>query len=311
MLTPKVSESPELKQRSNENAVASRPVEVLRSLKLCLESLEARGITHLGISNDALRILETLPARLWTPSPESPAATFPAAASVADSPPESPGREPRNDKALVPAGVTPAEKLASLKARAAAWKPARDLGTLRDTMVFAVGNPQADLMLIGEAPGADEETQREPFVGKAGQLLTKILKAMGLERRDVYISNICKFRPAMPNQGRGNRKPTSEEMTACRPLVMAEIEVVRPRAIVALGASAAESLLGIVEPVSRMRSRFHDLGGVPVMVTYHPSYLLRNEALSERRKVWEDMLLVMEKLGMPISEKQREFFVNR
>ncbi len=208
-------------------------------------------------------------------------------------------------------GDTREEKLAALRSLAETWKPALSLGTLRQTMVFAVGNPQARLMLVGEAPGAEEEKLREPFVGPAGQKLTAILKAMGLARSEVYISNICKFRPAMDNQGRGNRKPTAEEMRACVSFVMTEIDIIRPEVIVALGATAAEGL-GIPGAVGSLRGRFHATVGIPTMVTYHPSYLLREEQTGDgiraKRLVWEDMLKVMEKLEMPISDKQRGFF---
>jgi DNA polymerase len=208
-------------------------------------------------------------------------------------------------------GSTNAEKIAALTAMAADWQPARDLGTLRQTMVFSVGNPEARLMLIGEAPGAEEEKQREPFVGPAGQKLTGILKAMGFERSDVYISNICKFRPAMEDQGNGNRPPSDAEMHACLPFVLTEIDIIRPQVIVALGATASKGL-GIDGPVGRMRGRFHDCHGTPTMITYHPSYILREEkmngGLDAKRMVWEDMLQVMEQLAMPVSDKQRGFF---
>jgi DNA polymerase len=201
------------------------------------------------------------------------------------------------------------QKLEYLHQRAADWKPARRLGTLRDTMVFAVGNPRARLMLVGEAPGYQEERQGEPFVGPAGQLLTRILGAMGLQRSDVYISNVCKFRPSMgENQGTANRAPSPEELAACLPLIMAEIRAIQPACIVCLGGSSAKGLLGTQQGVNALRGRWMECQGVPVRVTYHPSYLLRNEALSARRALWEDMLEVMERLGMPVSEKQRNYF---
>jgi DNA polymerase len=205
------------------------------------------------------------------------------------------------------------EKLANLAAQAESDLKPRALGTLRDTMVFAVGSPQATLMFVGEAPGVEEERQREPFVGPAGQLLTKIItNAMGLRREDVYISNICKFRPSMgEGQGSRNRPPTAEEMAACLPYIQTEIALIRPQIIVALGATASTGL-GIDGPVGRLRGRFHELNGTPVMVTYHPSYLLRQDqdgkGMEARRLVWEDMLIVMEKLGMSINDKQRNFF---
>jgi DNA polymerase len=200
-------------------------------------------------------------------------------------------------------------KLAYLRARAEDWKPAARLGTLREKMVFAVGNPRARLMLVGEAPGYEEERQGEPFVGPAGQLLTKILNAMGLQRQEVYISNVCKFRPAMgENQGTANRPPSPEELVACLPLIMAEIRAIQPACIVCLGGSSAKGLLGTQQGVSALRGRWLDCQGVPVRVTYHPSYLLRNESLSARRDLWVDMLEVMKLLGMPISEKQQNYF---
>lgn len=201
------------------------------------------------------------------------------------------------------------QKLELLRSKAADWKPARRQGTLRETMVFAVGNPHARLMLVGEAPGYEEERQSEPFVGPAGQLLTKILGAMGLKREEVYISNVCKFRPSMgENQGTANRPPSPEELAACLPLIMAEIRAIQPACIVCLGGSSAKGLLGTQQGVNALRGQWLECQGVPVRVTYHPSYLLRNETLSARRALWEDMLCVMQKLGMPISEKQQNYF---
>ena len=130
---------------------------------------------------------------------------------------------------------------------------------------------------------------------------------MGLSREGVYIANILKCRPDTPGQAAGNRKPTSAEMDTCKPYVVEQIDIIRPKAIVALGATAAEGLLGL-SGISRLRGKWQSFRGVPVMPTYHPAYLLRNQALSEKRKVWEDMLAVMEKLGMPISDKQQRFF---
>lgn len=213
----------------------------------------------------------------------------------------------------VPGSSLP-EKLSHLAAMAEQDTKPRALGTLRDTMVFAVGDPTASIMFVGEAPGAEEERQREPFVGPAGQLLTRIITAMGLQRSQVYISNICKFRPAMEGfQGMKNRAPTPGEMDACVKYVLTEIHLIRPRCIVALGATAATGL-GIPGKVGELRGRFHTLEDIPVMVTYHPSYLLRQEdagaeaARMAKLNVWQDLLKVMEKVGMPISEKQRGYF---
>ena len=179
----------------------------------------------------------------------------------------------------------------------------------RKQIVFGVGNPNADLMFIGEAPGADEDEQGEPFVGKAGQLLTKIIQTTGLTREAVYIANILKCRPDTPGQSSGNRKPTGDEMLTCIPFLHEQIDLIRPKVIVALGGTAIEGLLGKTVGITRLRGQWQEYRGIPLMPTYHPAYLLRNQALSEKRRVWEDMLRVMERLSMPITDKQRNYFL--
>ena len=164
-------------------------------------------------------------------------------------------------------------------------------------------------MFVGEAPGADEDEQGEPFVGRAGELLTKIIQAMGWQRGGVYIANILKCRPDTPGQSSGNRKPTPEEMATCIPFLHEQIDLIRPKVLVALGATAVEGLLGKTAGITKLRGNWRLYRGIPLMPTYHPSYLLHNQAVTEKRKVWEDMLAVMEKLGRPISEKQRNYFL--
>ena len=248
-------------------------------------------------------------ARVVPPAQRAPTPT-PAPELLRPAPPISPTEE---WQFLEVPGASVDEKLNNLAMMAEQDPAPRALGTLRETMVFAVGSPEARLMFIGEAPGEHEEHQREPFVGPAGQLLTKIIEnAMGLQRSAVYISNICKFRPSTgPGQGSRNRAPTPEEMAACVKYIQTEILLIRPNVIVALGATAATGL-GIQGAVGRLRAKFHSVDGIPTMVTYHPSYILRQEmeggGMIARRQVWEDMLMVMEKLGMPISEKQRGYF---
>lgn len=173
-------------------------------------------------------------------------------------------------------------------------------------IVFGVGNLDADLFFCGEAPGADEETAGEPFVGRAGQLLNKILGGMGLSRGDVYIGNILNWRPEHENPF-GNRPPTAEEMAFCLPYLKAQIEVINPKVVVALGATAVKGLLGPRQFTSmgKMRGQWHDLNGRPLMITYHPSYLLRDVPKRTKREVWEDMLQIMERIGLPITDKQR------
>lgn len=154
----------------------------------------------------------------------------------------------------------------------------------RTNIVFGAGSPDADLMFVGEAPGRDEDRLGEPFVGRAGQLLTKIIEAMGLRREDVYIANILKCRPPK------NRDPQPDEVASCSPFLFRQIEAIRPKVVVALGAYAARTLLDTDLPISRLRGRFHEYRGTQLMPTYHPSYLLRNP--QAKRPVWEDMQMV-------------------
>ncbi len=176
-------------------------------------------------------------------------------------------------------------------------------------VVFGVGDLDADLFFVGEAPGAEEEKQGEPFVGPAGQLLNRIIGAMGLKREQVYIGNIMNWRPETPN-GVGNRPPTPEEMAFCLPYLRAQIAVVQPKILVALGSTAISGLLG-PDPKRRMgkaRGTWETFDGIPLMMTYHPSYVLRYASVRVKRMVWEDMLKVMERAGYPISDKQRQYF---
>jgi DNA polymerase len=180
----------------------------------------------------------------------------------------------------------------------------------RKQLVFGVGNLDADIFFCGEAPGADEEIQGIPFVGRAGQLLTKIILAMGLTREQVYISNIMNWRPEMPTEY-GNRPPTQEEMEYCLPYLRAQVDIIKPKVIVALGATATNGLLGY-DPqrrISLCRGQWYEFQNIPLMVTFHPSYLLRNQSQTTKRLVWEDMLEVMKRVGMEISNKQIKYFL--
>jgi uracil-DNA glycosylase len=165
----------------------------------------------------------------------------------------------------------------------------------RKQIVFGVGNPNADLMFIGEAPGADEDQQGEPFVGRSGQLLTNMIKAMGLRREDIYIANIIKCRPP------GNRTPERDECETCSPFLMRQIAVVKPKAIVALGAVAAKTLLAINAPMSEFRGRWYDFQGTKLAVTFHPAYLLRDPR--QKKETWKDLQMVMKELGLAIPAK--------
>jgi uracil-DNA glycosylase len=211
--------------------------------------------------------------------------------------------------------------------KAARWEALRQLVTSDATccanvragkkVVLGVGTLDAKIMFVGEAPGAEEEIQGEPFVGPAGQLLTKMIQAMGLKRSDVYIGNIMNWRPQMPTvEGReqvGNRPPTEEEMRYCLPYLRAQIDVVNPDLLVALGSTAAQGLLGFgsFKALGDIRGKWHEFAGKPLMVTYHPSYILRNQSNRSKRMIWEDLLKVMERAELPISEKQRGYFLDR
>jgi DNA polymerase len=168
----------------------------------------------------------------------------------------------------------------------------------RKQIVFGVGNPRAELMFIGEAPGADEDEQGEPFVGRAGQLLNNMIKAMGLRREDVYIANIIKCRP--PN----NRTPERDECETCSPFLMRQIEVIGPKVLVALGAVAAKTLLAVNAPMSELRGRWFDFRGTKLAVTYHPAFLLRDPR--QKKEAWKDLQMVMKELGLKVPEKVQE-----
>jgi DNA polymerase len=170
----------------------------------------------------------------------------------------------------------------------------------RKNIVFGVGNPKARLVFVGEGPGADEDEKGEPFVGRAGGVLNRLITAMGLTREQVYICNIVKCRPP------GNRDPERDEVTACSPFLLRQLRSINPEVIVALGKPASHTLLECNDPISKLRGKFHNFHGIPLMPTYHPSYLLRSGGNSESFwDVWEDMTQVLQLLKLPVPEKNR------
>jgi len=180
--------------------------------------------------------------------------------------------------------LTPVDALVALRADIGDCTRCK-LHTLgRTQVVFGVGNPEADLMFVGEAPGRDEDLQGYPFVGRAGQLLTKIIEAIALKREDVYIANVIKCRPPE------NRNPEPDEVATCEPFLFRQIDIIKPKVIVALGKFGAQTLLRTLDPISRLRGRVFDYRGAKLIPTFHPAYLLRNP--SSKREVWEDMKLV-------------------
>ncbi len=280
-----------------------------------LQALKERGVRHVSVSPENLAALSR-PFRATTPvSPDPPVRTNQPAAPLPPPrtlfspapisvpvPPPAQFRAPADSEAKLAA-------FAELRARALACVKCPHLASSRKNVVFGVGNIEAALMFVGEAPGADEDELGEPFVGKAGQLLTRIIQTMGFQRESVYIANILKCRPDTPGQAAGNRKPTLQEMETCIPYLHEQIDLIQPRVIVALGGTAVEGLLGKSVGIMKLRGEWRTYRNIPLMPTYHPAYLLRNQALTEKRKVWEDMLAVLEKLGSSITEKQRNFFL--
>ena len=299
-----------------------------------LEDLKAQGARYLAVSPDTLAALTApvppraspaspAPVRPVSSKPAAPPTLPPAAPAQAPSPSPAPAApfaaqsafqsllgEPSDAVAAPPLAPEAKEAaMADLRARASGCLKCPNLAAARKTVVFGVGDIHSPLLFVGEAPGADEDEQGEPFVGKAGQLLTKIIQTMGFGRDTVYIANILKCRPDTPGQTSGNRKPTSDEMKTCLPYLLEQIDLIRPQVMVALGATAVEGLLGKTAGITKLRGQWQVFRGIPTMPTYHPAYLLRNQALSEKRKVWEDMLQVLEKLGRPITGKQRNYFL--
>lgn len=200
-----------------------------------------------------------------------------------------------------------AEPLPILQDRPAALQAIRDdigdctrcrLHKGRTKLVFGVGNPNAELMFVGEGPGADEDAQGEPFVGRAGQLLNNMISAMGLKREDVYIANVVKCRPP------GNRTPEKDECDTCSPFLLRQIEVIKPKVIVALGAVAAKNLLAVNDSMANLRGRWYDFRGTKLIVTFHPAYLLRDPR--QKKETWKDLQMVMKFLGMKPPEKPAE-----
>lgn len=315
-----------------------------------LEHLDAQGVRSVPVLPATLAALTkrsapvaAVPARAIAPvsSPASPRPVAPAPTPGAERRPVSPrSAEPESfaaafegdaadfaarpavvpiptvnplaDKPLPPR-LDPASKVlafAALQQRVLACQQCSHLVAARHSVVFGVGDPDARILFIGEAPGADEDLAGEPFVGRAGELLTKIIGAMGLGRESVYIANILKCRPDMPGGAPGNRKPRPDEMATCNPWLHEQIDLIQPEVLVALGSTAVEGLLGGTVGITRLRGKWQSYRGIPLMPTYHPAYLLRNQVISEKRKVWEDMLEVMEKIGLPISARQRGYFLN-
>jgi uracil-DNA glycosylase len=265
-----------------------------RELRAHLNALQAWGVRHIPSAKfpDPADLTPTASDSGGSSAPTAAEARrapqFPPASPIAPPQALSPQNAP---EALLPLGRPDDPlahlSLAELETVAKQCTQCR-LHQGRTHVVFGVGNPHAELMFAGEAPGRDEDRQGEPFVGRAGQLLTRIIEAIGLKRQDVYIANVIKCRP--PN----NRNPEDDEIARCEPFLMRQIELVKPQLIVALGTFAAQTLLKTKLPISQLRGRFHTYQGVKLMPTFHPAFLLRNP--ERKRAVWEDMQAVQREL---------------
>jgi uracil-DNA glycosylase family 4 len=293
---------------------------VLTALTDELKRLKATGVRTVPVSEQNLAALRGVVQRrpkgaaasqemAAAPSPPpSPPPMILTKETSRPTPPPAPGL-PLPPTVVLPPGDKPT-RWAALRERVLGDAVCRAQVRPGKQVVFGVGDIEAKIFFCGEAPGAEEEQQGEPFVGPAGQLLNKMIQGMGLRREDVYIGNIMNWRPEMPTTF-GNRPPTAEEMAYCLPFLRAQIEVVDPALIIALGATAAKGLLGAdnFKSLGEIRGQWKQFAGKPVMVTYHPSYLLHNDTRRSKRTVWEDLLKVMERVGLPISEKQRGYFL--
>ena len=312
-----------------------------------LKRLKTTGVTAVSVSPESLAALRKVIAARSAKTPASAPVLSTAARSPENaSAPANPLSKPAPAAAAPKSSVAPSKTeepvrrlppppVVALPAgdKAQRWAALNDLVLTHPVclanvrpgkkVVLGVGSLDAKIMFIGEAPGAEEEVRGEPFVGPAGQLLTKMIQAMGVKREDVYIGNIMNWRPQLPTpegvEQVGNREPTPEEMAFCLPFLNAQIEIVNPELIVAVGATAAKGLLGATafKTLGEVRGHWKQFSGKPVLVTYHPSYLLRQEASGPvaarkaKRATWEDLLKVMERAGLPISEKQRGYFLEK
>lgn len=310
-----------------------------------LHTLQERGVARVSIDEDCRPILRewmlaARSGRVATPRTPVPAPATsapqtqqepprPATAQTAQQPPSADAAElrrmlntplPENAQDTQmqqedipffrPGGNTTEECWHNMQRLLPNWTPLRELGSLRPTAVFGIGNRHADIMFVGDAPNYQDEQNGTPFSGEAGGKLDGMLKAMGITRQDVYITHLVKFRPAIPRQTINNRPPNEKEILFSASVLEVEARLVQPKVIVALGVIAARGLLKQGDlPLAAYQQMKGQFCGSPVIVTHHPSYLLRTSDLAERRRLWEEMLHVMQIAGLPISDKQRGFFL--
>lgn len=319
-----------------------------------LRRLKTAGVKTVAVSEDTLAALRRVVAARVTAGPVStPAAAAPVAVSappaahagpvrgtaerVAPGSATVPAREPerrsvssttKSDAAQVRPTLPPAPTVTfPVGDKVVRWQALREqvmndatcLANVTPGMklVFGIGSLDAKIMFVSEAPGPEEEAQGEPFVGPAGQLLTRMIQAMGMQRAEVYLASTLGWRPQLPQvngrEAEGSRPPSEDEVRYCLPYLRAQIEVVNPDLLVALGSNAAQGLLGFnsFKALGDVRGKWHEFAGKPLMVTYHPNYILRNQSNRSKRMIWDDFLKVMERAALPVTEKQRGFFLEK
>jgi len=300
--------------------VIDDPAEALDILLEELKRQKAAGLRRVSVSDEAVATLKALagaPVASPAPVPSATAKSAPVAAAAARPPaptPVAPKPAAVTTTPVIadapiftlPAG-TKAERMQALRQLADACVETKKHLTGSHRALLGHGSLDAKVVFVGEAPSLEEMEAGKAFAGASGELLQKILGAAAISPADYYLAPVMVWRPEPPTQY-GKRPPTARELAFNLPYLRAQIDVVAPRIVVALGAQAFEALHGRTPSITQARGQWFDLSGVPLMPTYHPNYLLHNPSASAKRAVWEDFLLVMEKLGLPISEKQRGFF---
>lgn len=288
------------------------PAEALDILLEELKRRKAAGIRRVSVSDEALASLKALAGAPAAVAPSPPArpgpGTAPAAVTPVAAKPAAASAPPIADAPIftLPAG-TKAERMQALRQLVDACAETKKHLTAPHRPLLGHGSLDAKVVFVGEAPSLEEMEAGKAFAGAAGELLQKILAAAAIGPADCYFAPVMVWRPEPPTRY-GKRPPTARELAFNLPYLRAQVDVVAPRIVVALGAQAFEALHGRTPTITQARGRWFDLSGVPLMPTYHPNYLLHNPSASAKRAVWEDFLLVMERLGLPISEKQRGYF---
>lgn len=283
-----------------------RPVDIVIDF---LREQESRGMNYITLDEEARNFLNHLakqksPTKAAAPSPATSNTPAPRAIPVKETP-AAPVAQPA--PTLQISGNSKAERLADLKRQLATWPARCSLTTLRPTLVFSSGNPDAAIMLVGESPTHADEAAGFPFSGAAGEKFDAILKAMKLSRAEVYMTYLVKYRPSMPRQTTNNRTPNPAEIAAFLPALQREVDIIQPKVILTLGSVASLALCQQTASPESLRGQWHEWQGIPLRTSESPSLLL-TASIPKKREVWEDMLAVMEALKMPIDDKQRGYF---